>query len=190
MEILAKLFGSESRVRVMRLFVSNPGVVFDKDDLVKRCKVRHDDLVKELRDLEKIGFITKKKMHGRGSALALSETFPYLIPLQNLLVNFESLGKKEVVDRFARAGKLKLVVVSGVFIQNPEARIDLLVVGDKLKKTAVENAVKALEGEMGKELRFADFETDDFTYRMTVYDKLVRDVLDYPHKKLFNKLGL
>lgn len=190
MEVLAKLFGSDIRVRVMRLFLCNPDTVFDKEDVAKRCRVQSDDLAKELRELEKIGLITKKKMHGRPAALALSEHFLYLVPLQNLLVNFEFLGKKEIAERFVRAGKLKLVVVSGVFIQNPESRIDLLIVGDKLKRTSVENAVKALEADMGKELRFAYLETDDFTYRMNVYDKLVRDVLDYPHKKLLNKLGI
>lgn len=190
MEILSKLFGGDTRVRVMRLFVSHPGVVFDKDDVVKRCRVSSDELSKELREFEKIGLITKKKMHGRGAAIALSETFPYLDALQNLLMNFDLLGKKEVTTRFERAGKIKLVIAAGIFIQNPESRLDILIVGDKLKRSIIENGIKSLEADMGRELRFACFDTEDFVYRMNVYDKLVRDVLDYPHKKLVNKLGI
>ena len=37
---------------------------------------------------------------------------------------------------------------------------------------------------------FATFDTDEFTYRINVYDRLVRDVLDYPHKKVLDKIGV
>jgi hypothetical protein len=43
---------------------------------------------------------------------------------------------------------------------------------------------------VGKELRYAFFSTDEFKYRMSMYDKLVRDILDYPHKVLLDKLGI
>ena len=83
-----------------------------------------------------------------------------------------------------------MVIVSGVFIQNPESRVDLLIVGDNLKKGAITRIVKTMEAEIGKELIFASFETPDFHYRLGMYDKLVRDILDYPHQKLLDKLNL
>ena len=76
------------------------------------------------------------------------------------------------------------MLVSGVFIHNKDSRADILIVGDGLKKNLIEAAVKGLEAEIGKELSYAMFETQEFLYRINMYDKLVRDVLDYPHERL------
>ena len=54
----------------------------------------------------------------------------------------------------------------------------------------MEHTMKTLESEIGKELRYSYFTTDDFNYRNGMCDKLTRDILDYPHKKLVNKLGI
>ncbi len=101
----------------------------------------------------------------------------------------EPLQSKELLRRVNRLGTIKLVIVAGVFIQEQESRLDLLVVGDHIKKASFENAIKTLEAEIGKELRYAYFTTDDFKYRLNMFDKLVRDVLDYPHKKVLNRLS-
>lgn len=85
---------------------------------------------------------------------------------------------------------MKLILTAGVFQHDPESRVDILVVGDNIKQGMLVSAISALEAELGKELRYAAFETADFKYRLGVYDKLVRDILDYPHQKILNKLGL
>ena len=60
--------------------------------------------------------------------------------------------------------------------------MDLLIVGDKLKRGKIEEGIKKIEAEIGIELVYAVFETKEFIYRLNMYDKLVRDVLDYPHQ--------
>jgi hypothetical protein len=90
----------------------------------------------------------------------------------------------------SRAGKLKLVIITGFFIQNTDSRIDLLVVGDTLRKGTLENAIAMVEAEIGREIRYAAFDTADFNYRLKMYDKLIRDVLDFPHEKILNKLNI
>jgi len=85
---------------------------------------------------------------------------------------------------------MKLVIVSGIFTQSNDSRVDLLVVGDNLKKSVLDNTIKTIEAEIGKEIRFAVFETPDFRYRLGLYDKLIRDILDFPHEKIVNRLGV
>ena len=110
--------------------------------------------------------------------------------MQNLLIYTVLVKNDSVVRRLRDTCKLKLVVVSGVFIKDWDSRVDLLVVGDKIKAKPLENVIKTLEAEIGKELRYSAFETEDFQYRYGMYDKLIRDVLDYPHTTIYNKLGL
>ena len=69
-----------------------------------------------------------------------------------------------------------------------ESRVDILVVGDKINKTSLQNAMQDIESQIGKELSYAVFNTEDFSYRLDICDKLVRDILDYPHRKILKKL--
>lgn len=192
METLSKLFGSEAKVKIMRLFLFNPERVFDFADIALRTKVDISKVRREMSNIEKMGLVkrrvtNKKKKNGLG--FVLNTQFAYLTPLQNFLINTEPLHAKEIIRRISRLGTIKLIITAGVFMQEPESRADLLIVGDYVKKPSLDNTIKTFESEIGKELRYAYFTTDDFRYRLSMFDKLTRDILDYPHRKILNKLG-
>jgi hypothetical protein len=108
--------------------------------------------------------------------------------LKQLLMNTQSLEGGDIVKRLSKAGKLKLVIVAGVFIQDPQSRVDILVVGDRISKNVLDKVVKNIESEIGKELTYAYFDVQDYQYRFQMYDKLIRDILDYPHDVLLDKI--
>ena len=205
MEILAKLFGSTARVKIMKLFLLNPDQVFDNTEISSRTKITTTISRKELNLLNKIKFVKKRSflkeiekktgskikiIKKRSDGWILDENFQFLVPLQNLLIEGGSLNSKEIVDKLKKVGTLKLVIVSGIFIQDMNSRADILIVGDNLHSPSLERAIRTLESEVGRELRYVVFETADFRYRLGIYDKLLRDILDYSHKKLVNKLGI
>lgn len=189
METLSKIFGSETKVKMMRLFLFNPEKVFDIQDVADRTNADLSKVRRELNVLEKMGLVKRRVSRTSKKGFVLDSQFGYLLPLQNFLINVEPLQPKEIVKKISKLGTIKLIIIAGVFIQETESRIDLLVVGDNVKKAALEHTVKLLESEIGKELRYAYFTTSDFQYRISMFDKLIRDILDYPHRKILNKLG-
>ena len=78
------------------------------------------------------------------------------------------------------------MVVPGVFIGNKESRVDVMIIGDKLKKNIFQQVIKGLEAEIGKELNYVIFDTEEFKYRLDMYDKLVCDIIDLPHEVLID----
>ncbi len=192
MEILGKLFGSEAKVKIMRLFLFNPETVLDTSEISERAKVEIGKARREMSNLVKMDLVKKRSSTKKkgGYGFVLNSQFPYLYQLQNFLINIEPLLPKEIIRQVSKVGNIKLIIISGVFLQEPESRADLLIVGDGVKKTGLENLIKTLESEIGKELRYAYFTTEDFKYRMSMFDKLIRDILDYPHKKILNRLGI
>jgi len=205
MEILGKLLGTEERVKIMRLFLLNAEMCFDTADIMDRSKVSRGDLRREISLLLKIGFVkpkvfTKEIQQKRGnnmkiikkkfSGWQLAIDFPLLLPTRNLLISSEPVKKENIIDRFKNTGKVKLLLLSGVFLQKEDSRIDILIVGDDIKRKSVENTLRSIEAEVGKELSYALFETQDFIYRLNVYDKFIRDILDFPHEKILNKLTI
>lgn len=205
MEILSKLLGTEERVKIMRLFLLNAEMAFDASDIMERSKVSKSALRREVTLLSKVGFVKPKnfvkEIHRKSgkkikvikkkvSGWQLSIDFPLLLPVRNLLISTEPIKREDIINRFKSAGKVKLIVLAGVFLQRDDSRVDILIVGNELKKKSIENGLRAIEAEVGKELSYALFETDDFIYRLNVYDKFARDIIDFPHEKIYNKLTI
>ncbi|MEK7585551.1 MAG: hypothetical protein AAB455_03515 [Patescibacteria group bacterium] len=189
MDILGKLFGSPDKVKVMRLFILNPEQPFATKEVTKRSKINPAVSRHELSLLSQIGLI--KKVAGKKAGhWQLSPAFPFLSYLKGLLQIDLLTRQREITDRFANCGKIKLLVIAGLFIETGDSRADLLLVGDRLKRGAIERAIKSMEAEVGRELIYAVFDTADFLYRLNAYDKFIRDILDYPHERIIDRLAL
>ena len=126
-----------------------------------------------------VNFIKK-----RGKDWTFDPAFKYAREIEGLLITTEILDHKIILENFKKAGKVKLLIISGIFIKNKDSRVDLLIVGDKIRKNYVDEGVRKLEAEIGTELIYAVFNTKEFIYRLNMYDKFVRDILDYPHEIL------
>ncbi len=205
METLTALFGSPAKVKLLRLFLFNDSTVFLMKEITLRTKCSSSAAKKELNTLEKSEMIKRrqvskdiqvskgkkmvtKKIHGQG--YILNDKFPYLDPLKSLLTITSLNADESLAKRFTNAGKIKLFIASGVFIQNWDSRVDLLIVGDELNLLKIESVIKIIESEIGKEIAYSAFETQDFEYRLGIHDRLVRDILDYPHVTLLDRLGI
>lgn len=210
MDSLSKLFDGINRVKIMRLFLFNPADSYDKRDIIKKSKVSLSVANSIVRQLEEAGMIKKKiffkeikqnkknnpfdKLRARKkktNGWTLDSKFPHLIPLQNLLLNKELLTDDQIIKKIQKTGKIKLIVLSGVFVNRMEdSRADILIVGDKINKNSLERAIQDMESQIGKELSYAVFDSGEFYYRLDICDKLIRDILDYPHKKILKKTNL
>ncbi|MSU45321.1 MAG: hypothetical protein EXS47_01700 [Candidatus Zambryskibacteria bacterium] len=205
MDTLSKLFGSEAKVKIMRLFLFNPDQPYSPNEIAQRARVSVAVVRHETTTLRRMGMIKGKRFShnvpvkkGKVTTIkkkteggwVLNSAFPYLLAIQNLLINTSLFRHDDLIRKLNAVGKMKLVIVSGVFTRDAESRVDLLVVGDSVRFAALENVVRTIESEIGKELKYAAFETADFEYRLGMYDKLIRDILDFPHKKILSRLNV
>jgi len=201
MESLSKLFGSEAKVKIMRLFLFNKDKIYSKSDIRRKSKVALGVMGKIIGQLQKAGLIKKrnfikeekkgkKSVRKKTMGWMLNQECSYFKTLQNLMIENNLLAPEQIIKILNRAGKLKLVIISGIFIQDWDSRVDMLIVGDKLKMKKLEGAMQKIESNIGKELTYAVFETSEFLYRLKIYDKLIRDILDYPHEKILKKIEL
>jgi hypothetical protein len=185
---LQKLFGSPARVKLLRLFLFNPRQSFILPDAAKRARVPEAEARREINLFISAGVVVRAP-RGKGVRYVLNNEFEYVAALQNLLLNAPQRGK-DIVDRIRSAGTLKMVILSGIFIGEWESLLDVFIVGDRMKEKKLREEVRKLESEIGKEIRYTLLSTDEFFYRLNLNDKLVRDVLDYPHSIAFDKLDI
>ena len=185
MKSVSHIFGGEAKVKIMRLFIFNPGLTFTSLEVANRAKERPSTVHRELRILTKAGLISR-----RTKGFILDSSYLYLPAIENFLIDAAPITGKEIIKRVSQVGNIKLILISGVFLHDRDSRVDILIVGDHLKATKLLSVVSSIEALLGKELRYAAFETTDFQYRLSIYDKLIRDILDYQHEKILNKLGV
>ena len=127
----------------------------------------------------------------------LNSNFEFFNEIRALILKSSPAEKDKMIKRISQLGRVKLAVVSGVFMnnynENPEAYsadADLFIVGDDINKRKLRIFLKSLEAEVGKEIKFGLMEKDEFQYRYGMFDRFVRVLLEGPHEKLINKLGL
>lgn len=189
MDPLAKLFGSVARIKLLRLFLFNDDTTFLASDAAFRARLTKDATRKELTALTNAGIIRKKTGKAPLGYIA-DKRFAHYDALKVFLRTTTEVSDTSIVTALKKAGTIRLVVLSGLFTGAVESKIDVLIVGDKIEDRPLASAIHLLEAELGRELRYACFSTEQFKYRLGVYDRLLRDVFDYPNRVVVDKLGL
>jgi hypothetical protein len=123
-------------------------------------------------------------------AWTVNANFKYLPALSKFVHEVSPVHYKGIVLNLRRAGRISAVVLSGCFMGDMSRPADIIIAVDGLNENRLESAVKALEPQVGREIRYAAFSTPEFKYRLTTQDRLLREVLDYPHLILLDKTKL
>lgn len=189
MDLLTKIFGSGARLKMLRLFIFNQDASFTLAEVAERAKLSKDAARHELNDLLSAELLRRKGTLSP-ARYQVNPRFEHLAALDTFVRETTSVRPQKILAALRKAGALKLVALSGLFSGIHESQIDLLIVGDNLEERVLVNAVRSLEAELGREIRYASFATADFRYRRGVYDRLLRDVFDYPHRLLIDKIGV
>jgi DNA-binding Lrp family transcriptional regulator len=196
---LAILFGNQARVKLLRFFLFNPTQEFTFDDISKRAKLVRRTARTEINALERAEVIKKIVMHVKHptkdtkikvQGFALNDKFPQLASLQTFLFETAPINGATVMKHMRKVGPVDFIVCTGVFTRDFDRRLDLMIAMKKLNEGKIEVAMRALEAELGIEIRYATFNSEDLKYRVGMNDKLTRDVFDYPYIILVDKLGV
>jgi len=203
--ILEQLFGSIPRVRILRLFMQNLEAGFSLTEIAERCQIELSAVRRELKRLvranllrernsivkEKNNNTKKKKTQGKiVVAYTINPNFPLLDEVHSLVTKSFMASRKRLRTEIQKLGHVKLTVLSGIFLNNDRARTDLLIVGDKIDKRQLDVLLCRIESELGRPLQYTLMDTHEFKYRMDMYDRFLRDILERNHEKLINKLNI
>lgn len=186
---LDALFDSPIKVKLLKLFLHNPDGDFESKAILKKLNLKSAPVNKNIRDLVEIKFLNCKNSKGK-KTFRVSRDFEFYNELKELVVKASPASKEKMLKRLKSLGKIKLALLAGVFINSDTSRADLLIVGDNIKPAKFNNFIKKLEAEVGKEISYALMTTKEFHYRYDMYDRFIRDLLDFKHEELINKLKI
>jgi len=187
MDTIVKLFNSAARVKLLRLFLFNRNEAFTFSTIVERAKVTPEAARSELNLLVDAGVL--KRGGKSGKIYRTDLRYEHLESLDGFIRTTTIVRPTVLLASLKKAGALRLVVLTGFFTGVGETAVDLLLVGDRLDERALARTAASLEAELGREVRYTSFSVEDFRYRQGIYDRLLRDVFDYPHRVLLDKVS-
>ncbi|MDD9868244.1 MAG: hypothetical protein OXU73_02860 [Candidatus Campbellbacteria bacterium] len=199
---LAGLFGNNLRAKVLRVFLQNIKLVYTIDEIYGVIRGSKAGVKKEIMSLVKANILKgkkitetitlksgkkKKKIH---QGYIIDDTYPHIDIISKLFLNTFPIRGREVSRAIQSVGEVKAIVLSGVFVGGVKTPADILIIGldiniDKLKKVLLD-----IEKSLGREIKYAIFNPNEFAYRLSIQDKLIRDILDYQHRILLDKMRL
>jgi hypothetical protein len=186
-EILENIFGSRSRLRLMRLFTLNQNQEYSISDLRDKMHIDGRTILSDIRMFLKVGFV-KQTTRKREKFYSLDESFPYYTEFRNLFIKANTYPHCKELATLKKIGRVKLIVVGGIFINYKKARLDVLIVCDDMSRAKLRKSISMIEAEIGKEVRYMAIDSDEFNYRLDMMDRFIIELLSSPHDIIVNKI--
>lgn len=207
--MLEKLFGSKARVKILKLFLLNPTSKFYIRQLSRDLKLQLNSVRRELENLESFGILTSdiKDEERRESAekertssheytggqekkyFRANQDFVLFDEIKALMVKAQVLYEKDFVRKLNSIGKVKLLVLTGMFVNNQNTLVDMLIVG-KINKSKLAKLMNELEAGLGREINFTVFDNQEFKYRRDITDIFLYGILDGKKIVVIDEIGL
>lgn len=199
--MVEQLFGSKTRVKLLRLFYSNPNRSFYVREITRKIDEQINSVRRELSNLLQIGIITSDTTNNR-LYYEVNQKFEFYEPLRLIFGGAvaqttspeESVKSKTAVAandsvELKELGNIQLALYTGQFTRDDSSGVDMLIVGD-VNPNKLQKFVTELEAKEGKEIRYAVLSLDDFKYREQIKDRFVTGIRGAKKQVLIDKQQL
>lgn len=191
--MIEQLLGSKTRVKLLRLFMSNPNRSFYVREITRKVDEQINSVRRELSNLLNIGIIVSDMTENR-LYYEVNQAYEFYQPLRAIFgaggaQDAGTAGPARTKDGMKALGNVDLLLYTGQFTRDERAGVDLLIVGNT-NANAVQKFVADLESKEGKELRYTVLTLADFIYRQQVKDRFLGDIMAAKKQIVIDRQGL
>jgi hypothetical protein len=190
------LFGSKTRVKLLYLFLNNPGQSFYVREITRVIGEQINSVRRELSNMISIGIITSDSSDNK-LYYQINQRYEYYVPLKAIFSNNEAdktamLVKADdksndgYMDLLKDLKGLRLAVLAGVLVKGSMTPVDILLVGD-VASAKVGKIIKSIEKTEGREINYSVISYDEFYYRLSIRDRFITEILNGKHKVVIDK---
>jgi hypothetical protein len=185
--IFDALFGSKARARLIRLFIVNPGMEFTTVEVAEKTLISKLDVARELTRLTKMKLVFERSRKGKRCFVA-NEEFPFYTELKSLISKLNVHAQSQIFRKLKIIGEVKLILISGLFLNYPKSKADMILVVNNVNRTKLKHALAYLEAEVGREIRFVLMNGEELHYRLNMLDRFFVEFLENPYEEVTNKV--
>ncbi len=198
--MLEHLFGSKTRLKMLRTFFRDPAKAYYVRELTRLLEVQINAIRREIELLIAAGLLLEVEQPGdveksnAGAAMRKYyrlNTESILYPeLQALLLKGQVLGEQVFVQELQdKADEVHLLLLTGRFVNAKDAQSDLLFVG-KVEEGRLGRVIAKYEKEFGFPIRYTLMTRQEFFDRRQIMDKFLYSLFEGEHVKVVNTLNV
>lgn len=176
------LFGSKTRVKLLHLFLNNPGKAFYVREITRLIDEQINSVRRELSNMLNVGIITSDAGDHK-LYYEVNQRYEHYVPLRAI---FADEHVEAVVEHGSEVSwhmtiqqlpGMRLALTAGVLVKGSTSSIDILLVGD-VPAAKIKKIMKDVEKTEGRELNYSTLSYDEFYYRLSVRDKFITEILN------------
>jgi DNA-binding transcriptional ArsR family regulator len=215
--MIDQLFGSKTRVKLLKFFFSNQEEEFFVRELTRLLDEQINSIRRELINLADAGVVKSIEKENKvfyrlnkegdmyegldkilAPKVVADTTNAKSVKAGNVVAD-PSAEKKGIVvkdaklkllkDELSQIDGVKLIVVSGVLVKNASKGVDLLVVGDLKDENELRDKVKGVEAKLNKALNFVLLKEENYRYRIKINDRFIMSFLQGKNEFLLDNLS-
>ena len=180
--MIEQLFGSKTRVKLLQLFLANPGRSFYVREMTRKIDEQINSVRRELSNLLGIGIIKSDSVNnklyyevnqGYKHFKALQSIFSVELPQQDI----SPASQGDLLKRLQTVGSFDVVITAGSLVGSESSDVDLILVGSS-NKQKLEKLIKTIELEEGSAVRCTVLPPSEFKYRLEIKDRFMSTVLN------------
>ena len=174
---LQDFFISRVRVKLLKIFLTDPAKIYYVRELVRLAKEEINAVRRELQHMEEKGMV-KKASRGNRLYYGFKKDYLFYNELVQLIAKTVGLGQAIIKDR-NRIGKIRFAVLSGKFARHRahnDTDVDLLVVGE-IVIPQVASIVARFEKELDREINYSVMAKEEFDFRKKRRDPFITQIL-------------
>jgi hypothetical protein len=188
MTMIDALFGSKTRVKLLHLFLNNPGTSFYVREITRLVDEQINSVRRELSNMLSVGIITSDTSDNK-LYYEVNQRYEYYVPLRAIFSDQteSSMAVQSTVKLVADWQPLvkgltgvRVAIAAGMLVQDSSSKVDLLIAGS-VSLVRVKKAIAAIEKLEGREMSYSVLSYDDFYYRLSVRDKFITEILNSNH---------
>jgi len=184
--MLEHLFGSRTRVKLLRLFLANPDQQWFVRELTRVIHEHINSVRRELQQLEKFGLVAGKLIE-RKKYYQVNAQFILYPELKALFVKSRVTVEKGFIEKLAGSGQAHYLALLGYFVDDAASAVDLFIVGS-LSKVTLQKLLDDFKLQFGRELRYTLMTDVEYRYRHDVTDRFLFTILHSPKIVLIDHL--
>lgn len=180
--MLEQLFGSQTRVRLLQIFLSNPEEKYFVRELTRNLNSQINAIRRELENLEELGAI--KIVEEKGEQKQQKKKFyqsnlDFILyhELKSIFQKAQFLLEKKFAKAVSKIGKVNFLALTGSFVGKKDVPIDIIAVGT-LSKKKFAKLIKDFQKNLKRELNYTLLDKEEFNYRRSVADRFLYNILD------------
>ncbi|MDD5341071.1 MAG: hypothetical protein PHC97_01385 [Patescibacteria group bacterium] len=180
--MLEQLFGSQSRVRLLQIFLANPDEKYFVRELTRSLNSQINAVRRELENLEDLGVIKiseeiEEKKNQKKKYYKVNTDFILYHELKSIFQKAQFLLEKRFAKSVRKIGKVYFLALTGSFVGKKDVPIDIIAVGS-LGKKKFEKIIRSFQKDLKRELNYTLLDREEFDYRRSVADRFLYNILD------------